>query len=144
MRYDSKPKEKTTTKFKVGDKVHVDSDGFAEYFGFHIRAIITEIDPKLGYLLRAFQKDLPGIYMFNVWDCDLTPRTSGARKLWEATPAILQKLSAILGGDVEAKEWFNTPQKAFGMSKPCELIGEEKGLLQIKQEIARLEYGVYS
>ena len=46
----------------------------------YIRAIITEIDNTgWGYQLRAFQQDLPGIYMYNVWDVDLIPRKNGKK-----------------------------------------------------------------
>lgn len=71
---------RTANKFKVGDKVHVDP---GEYSGFehYIRATITKVEnDEKGYWLRAFGKDLPGIWMFNVWDKDLTTRSSRARK----------------------------------------------------------------
>jgi hypothetical protein len=71
----------TTDKFKVGDKVYVGSDSPNSVFKNYIRATITEIDKgKWGYHLRAFKQDLPGIYMFNIWDKDLLPRTDKANK----------------------------------------------------------------
>src|SRR4051812_22296329 len=70
----------TTTKFKVGDKVYVKPDE-SSIFPNWIRATVTETgDPKWGYHLRAFRQDLPGIYMFNIWDKDLLLRTSKAVK----------------------------------------------------------------
>lgn len=74
--------EKTNQKFKVGDKVHVHAGEYTETYKHYIRATITGIDEKMGYLLRAFEKDLPGIYMFNVWDSQLVYRTGKARKLF--------------------------------------------------------------
>ena len=71
---------KTNQKFKVGDKVHVDPGEYTRAFKHYIRATITEIDEVCGYRLRAFQQDLPGIYMFNIWDKDLSPRTGRSRK----------------------------------------------------------------
>ncbi len=72
---------RTTKKFKVRDKVYVvpltmNSVGM----DYCIRAVVTEVDEKHGYFLRAFEKDLPGIHMFNIWDKDLELRTSKARK----------------------------------------------------------------
>lgn len=68
-----------TDKFKVGDKVHVVplTPTFSKYC---IRAVVTEAnDDGFGYRLRAFKKDLPGIYMFNIWDKDLQPRSGNVR-----------------------------------------------------------------
>lgn len=75
MRFRDLSPDRTTNKFKVGDKVYVFSgkDPSSDYV---IRAIITSIEDSSGYNLRAFKKDLPGIYMFNIWDYDLVPRTS--------------------------------------------------------------------
>ena len=63
----------TTKKFKVGDKVYVKSN--ESYFRECIRARVTEVSEK-GYHLRAFTQDLPGIYLFNIWDKDLIRRTN--------------------------------------------------------------------
>lgn len=70
----------TTNNFKPGDKVHVvPSDPESSFFPYCIRATVTGISEKSGYDLRAFQSDLPGIYMFNIWDKDLVPRIGKAR-----------------------------------------------------------------
>jgi len=70
----------TTNNFKVGDKVYVKPREPVLFRDF-IRATVTEAgDPKWGYHLRAFRKDLPGIFMFNMWDKDLIPRTNMKRK----------------------------------------------------------------
>jgi hypothetical protein len=69
--------DKTTANFKVGDHVHVDHN-YAMTFGHYIRARITGIN-NYGYLLTAFKKDLPGIYMGNIWDKDLVIRKGKAR-----------------------------------------------------------------
>lgn len=70
----------TTKKFKVGDKVYVVPLTHTTIPNC-IRATVTEVgDPRWGYHLRAFESDLPGIYMFNMWDKDLEPRTSKANK----------------------------------------------------------------
>ena len=70
----------TTNKFKVGDKVYV-VPSEPTVFKNCIRATVTETgDPKWGYHLRAFEQDLPGIYMFNIWDKDLLYRTSKKNK----------------------------------------------------------------
>lgn len=46
-----------------------------------IRATVTEITTDgWGYHLRAFREDLPGIYMFNMWDKDLQPRIDKTKK----------------------------------------------------------------
>lgn len=88
MMIDDRPK--TTSRFSVGDKVYVaHQDSCYEcgklkdtytVFTNHIRATITEIDDRWGYHLRAFRQDLPGIYMYNVWDYQLSPRISKANK----------------------------------------------------------------
>ena len=72
----------TTNNFKVGDKVYVKpSEPDCGLFPNCIRATVTETgDPRWGYHLRAFQQDLPVIYMFNMWDKDLIPRTNKANK----------------------------------------------------------------
>jgi len=70
----------TTNKFKPGDKVYVDPGKPADVFKNYVRATVTEICPRWGYHLRAFEKDLPGIYMFNIWDKDLIPRTDKRNK----------------------------------------------------------------
>lgn len=63
-----------TEKFKVGDKVYVVPTTFTSMKNC-IRATITEVGTdEWGYRLRAFERDLPGIYMFNIWDKDLQPR----------------------------------------------------------------------
>ena len=70
----------TTKKFKVGDKVYV-VPLTPTIMDTCIRATVTEVgDPKWGYHLRAFESDLPGIYMFNIWDKDLQPRVGKAKK----------------------------------------------------------------
>lgn len=67
-------------KFKVGDKVYVVPTGFTT-FKYCIRAVVTEVnDDGWGYRLKAFLKDLPGVYMFNMWDKDLEPRVGKALK----------------------------------------------------------------
>lgn len=70
----------TTTKFKVDDKVYVVPLTFTS-FEYCIRATVTEVgDDGHGYRLRAFASDLPGIYMFNIWDKDLAPRTDKSQR----------------------------------------------------------------
>ena len=64
----------TTSKFQVGDKVHVLPTGPTR-MKTCIRATITEVGSDgWGYRLRAFKRDLPGIYLFNIWDFELVPR----------------------------------------------------------------------
>lgn len=64
----------TTEKFKVGDKVYV-VPLQPTIMPTCIRATVTEVGTdRWGYHLRAFESDLPGIYMFNMWDKDLEPR----------------------------------------------------------------------
>lgn len=64
----------TTKNFNVGDKVYVVPLTFTTCKNC-IRATVTEVnDDGWGYRLRAFESDLPGIYMFNMWDKDLRPR----------------------------------------------------------------------
>lgn len=64
----------TTDKFKVGDKVYVVPTSETPC-DTCIRAVVTEVSTDgWGYHLRAFKSDLPGIYMFNIWDKDLVPR----------------------------------------------------------------------
>lgn len=72
----------TTNQFQVGDKVYVDpGKPYCGTFKNYIRATITEAgDEKWGYHLRAFQQDLPGIYMFNIWDKDLLLRKDKSNK----------------------------------------------------------------
>jgi hypothetical protein len=71
----------TTDKFKVGDKVYVDPGKPTFAFTNYIRATVTEISTDgWGYHLRAFEQDLPGIFMFNIWDKDLLSRTDKANK----------------------------------------------------------------
>ena len=70
----------TTNNFKVGDKVYVVPNHITT-MKTCIRATVTEVDSKRGYFLRAFESDLPGIYMFNIWDKDLEIRTSKKNKL---------------------------------------------------------------
>lgn len=68
----------TNLLYKVGDNVHVRSDDPRSTH--NIRAVVTKVTTNgLGYMLRAFQQDLPGIYMFNMWDRELVPRTGKAR-----------------------------------------------------------------
>jgi hypothetical protein len=70
----------TTKKFKVGDKVYVVPTTHTT-IPTCIRATVTEVnDDGWGYRLRAWESDLPGIYMFNIWDKDLEPRTSKKQK----------------------------------------------------------------
>lgn len=70
----------TSDKFKVGDKVHV-VPLTPTTMPYCIRAVVTEVDAEgRGYFLRAFSSDLPGIYMFNIWDKDLELRVGKARK----------------------------------------------------------------
>lgn len=70
----------TTKNFKVGDKVYVVPLTFTTCKTC-IRATVTKVnDNGLGYLLRAFESDLPGIYMFNMWDKDLVPRVGKKNK----------------------------------------------------------------
>lgn len=68
----------TTNNFKAGDKVHV-LPSESSFFPYCIRATVTGISEKSGYDLRAFESDLPGIYMFNIWDKDLLPRVGKAK-----------------------------------------------------------------
>lgn len=70
----------TTKNFKVGDKVYVVPTS-STIIPTCIRAIVTEVnDDGWGYRLRAWESDLPGIFMFNIWDKDLEPRTSKKQK----------------------------------------------------------------
>ncbi len=70
----------TTNNFKVGDKVYVVPLTHTLMENC-IRARVTEIkDDRWGYRLRAFKSDLPGIYMFNMWDKDLQPRVDKKQK----------------------------------------------------------------
>jgi len=71
----------TTNNFKVGDKVYVVPLTHTLMKNC-IRATITEADNNdgWGYRLRAFESDLPGIYMFNIWDKDLQPRIGKKNK----------------------------------------------------------------
>ncbi len=59
---------KTTNNFKPGDKVYVLPSEPPDEDECYIRATITSIHPELGYMLRAFRKDLPGLYMGRIWD----------------------------------------------------------------------------
>lgn len=69
---------RTTKNFKVGDKVYV-VPLMPTTIPTCIRARVEEVGTDgWGYRLRAFQSDLPGIFMFNMWDKDLKPRTSKA------------------------------------------------------------------
>lgn len=70
----------TTKNFKVGDKVYVHPGRPTVAFTNYIRATVTEINGEWGYHLRAFKQDLPGIFMFNIWDKDLLPRTNKSNK----------------------------------------------------------------
>ncbi len=64
----------TTKNFKVGDKVYVVPLTHT-LMETCIRARVIEVgNDGWGYRLRAFENDLPGIYMFNMWDKDLIPR----------------------------------------------------------------------
>lgn len=69
----------TTNKFKVGDKVYVNPGRFCTCKNY-IRATITEVTSDWGYHLRTFVQDLPGLFMFNIWDKDLLPRTNKKNK----------------------------------------------------------------
>ncbi len=70
----------TTKNFKIGDKVYVVPLTFTIIKNC-IRATVTEInDDGWGYRLRAFESDLPGIFMFNMWDKDLCPRIGKKQK----------------------------------------------------------------
>lgn len=72
--------ERTIERFNPGDKVYVVPTEFT-FFPNCIRATVTEKnDDGWGYRLRAFESDLPGIFMFNIWDKDLQPRESKANK----------------------------------------------------------------
>lgn len=66
-------KYRKTDNFKIGDKVYVVPDEPAG-IDYYIRATITEITKDWGYHARAFKEDLPGIFMFNLWDEMLEPR----------------------------------------------------------------------
>lgn len=70
---------KTANSFKRGDKVYI-YPGKCNHFTHYIRATVVDVDDK-GYLLKSFQQDLPGIWTFNVWDIDLIPRTSKAKRI---------------------------------------------------------------
>ncbi len=70
----------TTKNFKVGDKVYV-VPLTCTLMKSCIRATVTEVnDDGWGYRLRAFESDLPGIYMFNMWDKDLQTRVGKKNK----------------------------------------------------------------
>lgn len=71
----------TVNKFKVGDKVYV-VPLFRPSVSMTncIRAVVTDVDEKYGYWLRAFRKDNPGIHMYNIWDKDLETRTNKKNK----------------------------------------------------------------
>jgi hypothetical protein len=70
----------TIKNFKVGDKVYVVPLTHT-LMKSCIRATVTEVnDDGWGYRLRAFESDLPGIYMFNMWDKDLQPRVGKKNK----------------------------------------------------------------
>ncbi len=70
----------TTKKFKVGDKVYVVPTD-PTVCETCIRATVTEVnDDGWGYHLRAFRSDLPGLFLFNMWDKDLEPRTGKENK----------------------------------------------------------------
>jgi len=77
----------TIKNFKVGDKVYFVPLTYTSMENC-IRATVTEVnDDGWGYRLRAFQSDLPGIYMFNIWDKDLQPRVGKKQK---STPSELR------------------------------------------------------
>lgn len=65
--------EKTTKNFKVGDKVYVYENDLI------IRATIIKITPDLGYMLKTFKQDLPGLWMGRIWDHHLTLRQDKRR-----------------------------------------------------------------
>ena len=70
----------TTKNFNVGDKVYFVPNTFTLMKNC-IRATVTEVnDDGWGYRLQAFKSDLPGIYMFNIWDSDLLPRVGKKNK----------------------------------------------------------------
>jgi hypothetical protein len=71
---------RTTNRFKVGDKVYVHPSSSFTLLENCIRATITDISENNGYLLRAFKQDLPGIYMFNVYDYQLELRVGKSIK----------------------------------------------------------------
>lgn len=68
--------ERTLLKFKVGDKVHV-LPQWPTSMHYCIRAVITDVDDC--YHLKAFLQDLPGVWMFNIYDKDLIPRINKKR-----------------------------------------------------------------
>jgi hypothetical protein len=71
---------RVSKNFKVGDKVYVEPDRPTRVFEHYIRATVTSVDEKKGYELRAFKEDLPGIYMFNIWDRNLILRVGKSKK----------------------------------------------------------------
>ena len=97
---------KTTSNFKVGDKVYVVPGRPTFAFTHYIRATITEVGQDgWGYRLRTFLKDLPGIYMFNIWDEDLLPRTDKSQKKLppEFLPQTYSQLEKMMGGEAHEK-----------------------------------------
>lgn len=76
----------TTKNFKVGDKVHVVPREFTPY-EYCIRAVVVSINDC--YHLKAFLQDLPGVWMFNIWDGDLVLREGKGRR--PAPPELLIK-----------------------------------------------------
>jgi len=105
-RYDFKltPENCTCAQFKIGDKVYVHPGEGSYSFKHYLRATIDDIGncyipniPKC-YLLRAFKQDLPGLYMFNIWDCDLIPRKDKSNKILPSIASKPNHLPSIFRG----------------------------------------------
>ena len=75
-------KIKTNIKFKPGDKVYLRPKKWSRT-EYYIRATIQEPSENVGYLLKAFSEDCPGIHMFNYWDDEILPRVGKRKKKFE-------------------------------------------------------------
>lgn len=57
---------------------------------------------------------------------------------------LMVRAAAVLGGEREAEQWFDTPALALDRRRPIDLLGSSVGAALVGELLGRMEYGVYT
>ncbi|WP_437181348.1 antitoxin Xre/MbcA/ParS toxin-binding domain-containing protein [Pseudomonas oryzihabitans] len=56
---------------------------------------------------------------------------------------ILHLAADILGGEIIARKWFESPARGLDSISPCRAVALTSGYIEVQRLLKRIDYGIY-